>query len=130
MRSIFDEADDLEAGADELAGVPAFVKPVSPVHLAAVDLLDKIFGLSEQLAPAGGVPAAARVAIATMRSMKPLMIEGISHAPEELVRAFMTDLRDELTVVVEAGTTPRPEGIADDPGTAGAEPPALAAVTT
>lgn len=84
------------APAGPLAGVVVLdpADELSPVHAAVLGALDEL--LDHITASAGNLPAAARMMLSTVRSMRGMMVESVARMPEQQLRGLLVALRDRI----------------------------------
>lgn len=107
-RSLTERYDGLTARRAELDhALLAHAQP-TPVHTAMIDVLGSLLTLGNTFAT-DRVPAPLRAMMRTLDAMKPTLVEELANIPPDQIVAFMTQLRDELDGIVQAGaaiTTP------------------------
>lgn len=93
----------LEDRGQQLAGQPVAgtTTPVSPVHLATVQVLSDLLTLGRSM-ESDATPTHLRVLMRTIDKSRPMLLESIASIPPAQVKSFMADLAARIASIVDA----------------------------
>lgn len=75
----------------------------TPTHYAAVRVLSELLTMGERFSgPASAVPVQLRVMVRTLRKLEPVLVEEFAKVPPAQIKAFMTEMRDQINGIIEA----------------------------
>lgn len=96
----------IDREADELAGLDPAAN-LTAVHVATIDTLTAFLELGERLSTGGGTPAPVRALMRFLKQCRPLLLEQLSDVDPDVLKSFVTEIRDQLNVIVDTPTEPR-----------------------
>lgn len=119
-KTISERMAALERRGDELAGVPATLAGLHPVHAQTLDVLGELMHLGSSMS-GGDVPTHLRVMMTMLDKGRPMLAEGIAALDPAQIQAFMAQLVGRIQTIID--TPLEVGGSAHDASPAGTDHP-------
>lgn len=101
-RANADPGAELERHAGGLSQLAGQQGTPSPIHVRAVDVMSELMSASDRMSSAE-TPPQIRALMRMLKMAQPLMLERFATVDPSVIVSFMTDLRDKVQSVIDAG---------------------------